>query len=298
MTVLVMGNAEGDIVPPMAVVSFKKIPTDIATAANPEWAVARTPNGWMTYSSFFEYIANVFEPYLLKQNIPKPVILFFDGHSSHLSLQLSQFCLDKEIILVTLPPNATHLLQPLDVAVFGPLKKDWKVVLDKFKLTKKIEPKKCHVLPILEGIFNDSNFKQNFAKGFKTCGLCPLDPNQVDYTRCLNYVEKSPEQSLNETPVDVDMVLKQFEHKIPRSLLNDFEKIGQHSRWSGDEKLIGLFNFYKAIKFDLNFEDVMNAESESTYDILDQGFELPPNYSEGRCPLFEIYLHCRQTYQN
>jgi hypothetical protein len=34
---------------------------------------------------------------------------------------------------IFLPPNSTHLTQPLDVAVFAPMKRLWREVLDKFK---------------------------------------------------------------------------------------------------------------------------------------------------------------------
>lgn len=74
----------------------------------------------MTLASFFKYVVNILEPHI--QNVPKPVVLFLDNHSSHVSLQLSEFCQEKGIILVALPPNSTHILQPLDVSFFKPLK--------------------------------------------------------------------------------------------------------------------------------------------------------------------------------
>lgn len=218
----------------------------------------------MTCGSFFEYLANIFKPYIDQQNIPTPVILFFDGHSSHLSLQLSKFCRKNGIILVTLPPNATHILQPLDVTVFGPLKNNWKRVLERYKLSKKVEPRKCHVLPILDEIFKESNFKENLKKGFETCGLRPLNPDNVDYTKCLSKDDKdnSTAESSSETnSSDTSaLLLQQFEDKVPGCLLNDFKKVGPTGHWSGNEKFCGLFNFYKAIKFNLNFEDLMNEE--------------------------------------
>ncbi|XP_011858222.1 PREDICTED: uncharacterized protein LOC105555789 [Vollenhovia emeryi] len=79
----------------------------------------------MTSKSFYEYIANVFYPWLLSHKIKLPVILYVDGHSSHLTMPLSEFCRDKGIEVIALPPNATHILQPLDVGFFGPLKKNW-----------------------------------------------------------------------------------------------------------------------------------------------------------------------------
>ena len=80
----------------------------------------------MTTECFFEYVKNVFHPFLLKEEIPLPVIVFTDGHASHFSIELSEFCSKNGIILVGLFPNATHIMQPLDVAVFGPMKAKWK----------------------------------------------------------------------------------------------------------------------------------------------------------------------------
>lgn len=76
----------------------------------------------MTSEICFEYIANIFIPHLNETNISRPVIVFLDGYHSHLSLQLSKFCRENGLILVALCPNSTHILQPLDIAVFGPLK--------------------------------------------------------------------------------------------------------------------------------------------------------------------------------
>ena len=64
--------------------------------------------------------------FFYKENIPLPGIVFLDGHASHFSIELSEFCSKNGIIFVALFPNATHILQPLDVAVLGPMKAKWK----------------------------------------------------------------------------------------------------------------------------------------------------------------------------
>ena len=50
-----------------------------------------------------------------------PVLLFVDGHNSHLALDLLGLARANNTTYC-LPPNTTHILQPLDVGVFGPLK--------------------------------------------------------------------------------------------------------------------------------------------------------------------------------
>jgi DDE superfamily endonuclease len=49
-------------------------------------------------------------------------LLLCDGHDSHISAELCAYCLQNRIVLILLPPHSSHLLQPLDVCIFSPLK--------------------------------------------------------------------------------------------------------------------------------------------------------------------------------
>ena len=53
---------------------------------------------------------------------PRRRLLITDGHSSHLTAKFIAFCLEKAIDLVVLPPHSSYITQPLDVAIFSPLK--------------------------------------------------------------------------------------------------------------------------------------------------------------------------------
>jgi hypothetical protein len=48
-------------------------------------------------------------------------LFIVDGHSSHLTKDLIDYCHAHRIILGVLPPHSTHTLQPLDVVMFKPL---------------------------------------------------------------------------------------------------------------------------------------------------------------------------------
>lgn len=86
-----------------------------------EWGVGKSSNGWMTPDCFFEYFTNVFVPFFMEKEVTFPITVFVVGHRSHLTLHLSRFFWENKVILVALPPNATHILQTLDVAVFSAL---------------------------------------------------------------------------------------------------------------------------------------------------------------------------------
>lgn len=128
LTVLLGGNASNDLMPPMVLYHYLRTPFAVtdSTLRN-GFVIGQSRSGWMTVDSFYEYITNHFLPWLIDSGIPRPVMLFLDGHASHMSLQLSLFCRDNQIILVALLPNATHMLQPMDVGVFKSLKVNWKL---------------------------------------------------------------------------------------------------------------------------------------------------------------------------
>ncbi|KYM87376.1 hypothetical protein ALC53_03563 [Atta colombica] len=55
--------------------------------------------------SFFEFISNNFYQWLVSNNIKFPIVLYIDGHSSHLTLPLLKFCRSVPIELIALLKN-------------------------------------------------------------------------------------------------------------------------------------------------------------------------------------------------
>ncbi|XP_072394966.1 uncharacterized protein [Diabrotica undecimpunctata] len=126
VTVMFTFSADGKICVPMVIYPYQRIPEKVAKGINPKWGVGRSDNGWMTAETFYQYIANVFYPHLIENNIKLPVILFVDGYKSNLSYQLSLLCNELQIEVIALYPNATRILQPCDVSIFRPLKEAWR----------------------------------------------------------------------------------------------------------------------------------------------------------------------------
>lgn len=114
-------SAAGDITPPMVIYPYKRLPSDILNSVPDDWGVGCSDNGWMKNHLFYEYLGNVLYPHL-KKGVKFPIILFVDGHCTHLTYEISQLCTNLEIILIALYPNSTHIPQPADVAAFKPLK--------------------------------------------------------------------------------------------------------------------------------------------------------------------------------
>ena len=68
-----------------------------------------------------EWLRQVFEPSTREKAQGKQRILICDGHDSHISGNFIAHCMRNNITLLVLPPHTSHLTQPADVGVFGPL---------------------------------------------------------------------------------------------------------------------------------------------------------------------------------
>lgn len=264
VTVLVAGSASGKIPPPMVLFAYKRIPKNIVNGTPKEWGLGISDNGWMTGETFYEYVSNVFYPWVISNGIELPIILFVDGHTSHMTLELSQFCSDKMIILVALHPNATHILQPMDVAVFHPLKSNWRVAVHKWRVeNEQMRLTKVHFPKLLQSVL-EAVKPQTLQNGFRACGLFPLDPNAVKYSKIIKGVKAVENVTNVQEPQEKSNFLKHFETKIPEKL-TEFKKSGP--TWEGNKSDESLFNLWKII----SAERSPCYETTSTYPNVDTG---------------------------
>lgn len=152
-----------------------------------EWGIGLSDSGWMKSETFYEFIANIFHPLLLQNNIKLPVILFVDGHKSHLTYQLSTLCSDLQIILVALYPNSTRILQPADVAAFRPLKEGLKKGVFEWRKQNgsMLAVTKVDFALILQNVIKETITPDILKNGFRACGLYPWNPNNINFDKCL-----------------------------------------------------------------------------------------------------------------
>lgn len=126
-------------------------------------------------------------------------MLIGDNLSSHLSLEVIRACEQNDISFIFLPPNSTHLCQPLDVSFFRPLKTAWRQILTS---RKKTEGRKQAAIPKdtfprllrqLNECISD-NAESNIKSGFLKCGIVPLNREKV--------LERLPEEPTAETETE------------------------------------------------------------------------------------------------
>ncbi|KAK9675186.1 DDE superfamily endonuclease [Popillia japonica] len=262
---------------------YKRIP-DLALSVPDGWAIGRSDTGWMTAASFFEYIANVFYPWLLEKNTPMPVILFIDGHKSHYNLELYEFCVDKQIILYCVYPNATHILQPCDLGIFRPLKTEWKEVCRSYKQRSSTSITRHNFCGLFKEAFDKSAKVTTILNAFRSCGLCPLNEDAVDYSKCIS----SRRHEIFAKPCNNDLSQQDYSSclKVIESFLGETKTAKYNKLYKSQTELDDgeLYSLWKVCK-DKFIEE--NGRTEVGNEILQQN----ENEPEGIIPFTEHFLN-------
>lgn len=269
LTTLITANAAGQLAPPMVIFPYIRIPSHIISSMPSEWGVGRSSSGWMTGQSFYEYITNVFYRWLLKQNIPLPIILFVDGHVSYLTLSLSEFCTEKGIVIIALYPNSTHILQPMDVSVFHPLKSGWRESVHKWKFEHDGQPiKRENFAPMLHEVLLKYIKPETIANGFRACGIVPFDPSNINFKKFFKSVEtinsdlpSSKKTSKKDLTPNLRQQLIFLESKIEVETLIQFKSCG--GVWSGRTEDTSLFDIWYNISSEINLLESTTQHSHN-----------------------------------
>lgn len=186
LTVMFSFSASGIMTPPMIIYPYKRVREEIRSTVPDTWGYGISENGWMTKQTFYEYISKVFYPHLRDNKIKFPIIYFVDGHSTHLTLQVSQLCVRLGIILIALYANSTRILQPADVAAFKPLKSAWNSSVLEWRRKNPSKNLTRDIFgPLLKEVVEKSVSSDTLRKGFKACGLFPWNKYAINTSKCL-----------------------------------------------------------------------------------------------------------------
>ncbi|RUS84742.1 hypothetical protein EGW08_007484 [Elysia chlorotica] len=142
-----------------------------------------TPNGWINSAVFMKWLQYTFLPAV--DHLQRPVVLFLDGHSSHMTQEVHDFAQAHSITVYVLPSHSSHIVQPLDLVFFGCLKHEWKLAVKDYKAISRFAQVTKHTFTV---VFADAWKKayspEKLINAFRASGLCPWNPNAPDYTKC------------------------------------------------------------------------------------------------------------------
>ena len=124
VTMLAFVNADGDPIPGVFIYPRKKVNLDKMVGLPEGFLPLAHQSGWMNEDLFLISLENFKKQVVCSPE--DPILLIMDNHISHIGYRVVQYCKSNGIILFTLPPHTSHVLQPLDKGLFGPLKEDMK----------------------------------------------------------------------------------------------------------------------------------------------------------------------------
>ena len=115
---LVCASASGHAIPPLMIFPRVRLPSSLKEGAPPGTMFATSKKGWINQDIFLSWL----DFFIKCVPSERPMLLVYDGHASHLSIEVIEKARANDISFFCLPSHCTHLLQPLDVGVMSSLK--------------------------------------------------------------------------------------------------------------------------------------------------------------------------------
>ena len=172
-------NSTGWSIPPFIILSGKvHLTTWYQTDMPTNWRLAISETGWTNDTISLDWIKH-FHQHTEHVRKSKWRLLIFDGHSSHMTADFKEFCLQNNILTLCIPPHSSHILQPLDVSCFGPIKTAYGQQVEAKMRLGNNHIDKIEFLSAYTIVHQEVMTRSNIMAGFTASGLVPFHPAQV-----------------------------------------------------------------------------------------------------------------------
>ena len=179
ITIIIAINASGSILPPQIIFAGKKHQSQWFSAIPGNYRISMSDNGWTNDGLGLDWLQEIFEKHTASQKGGDYRLLILDGHSSHATASFDHFCMQRRIIPLYMPPHSSHLLQPLDISCFAPLKYYYGQKITEMMQNGIYAIDKREFLTFYKKAHNHAFSKANILSGFAAAGLIPLNPDRV-----------------------------------------------------------------------------------------------------------------------
>jgi hypothetical protein len=214
-------NALGWTIPPFIILEGR-VHLSTWYKENPDipsnWTIAVSDNGWTTDELGMEFIRH-FDRWTRNRVVGKYRLLILDGHGSHATPEFDAYCTENKIITLCMPPHTSHLLQPLDVACFSPLKQAYSRLVQDLARQGIFQVDKADFLGMYCQARTTVFTPQTIASGFRATGLIPFNPDRVISALTITKTPSPPSTShgqnsspwTSETPRNLVQLEKQLQ---------------------------------------------------------------------------------------
>ncbi len=202
-------SATGVALPPAVIFKGKSVQQQwfsTETEGLDNWIFTATEKGWTSQSVAVEWLEKIFIPRTKPQDPTQARLLVLDGHDSHTTDDFMWNCFNNNIYLVFLPPHTSHVLQPLDLSVFSPLKHTYRKHLNNINswAESTVVGKQLMIKCILKAR-KEAITAHNIKAGWKAGGLWPVSIAKPLMSRLLvensnNAANLKDNEHLQQTP--------------------------------------------------------------------------------------------------
>jgi hypothetical protein len=171
-TVMAGISAAGECLPPLIIFKGQKLQSTWRSPnAYKGTQYACSESGWMVSEIFYDWFK-----YFCLTITQRPLLLVYDGHSTHLTSAVILQARSENITIVKLPPHTTDKLQPLDVVCFKPLKTQWdKAISTWTKDNNARRITKPEFVSLVGSVWDKVFTHDIIVKSFEKTGLYPVD---------------------------------------------------------------------------------------------------------------------------
>jgi 4-hydroxybenzoate polyprenyltransferase len=142
----------------------------------PNWKYDVSPTGWSNADIFLKWFNLVFLEETKPADPSQWRILVLDQHKSHITAELMKKAWLHNMWLSWLPSHSSHIAQPLDVSVFGPLKQYYHQLTWEWGTYETTSPIQQQLfLKAYEKASMKALTERNIRSGFKATGIWPVN---------------------------------------------------------------------------------------------------------------------------
>ncbi|XP_050502393.1 uncharacterized protein LOC114325818 isoform X2 [Diabrotica virgifera virgifera] len=176
VTVICCCNAAGtSYVPPVFIFPKAHMTNILKNNGPPNAKYSFSKSGWSNEKLFYQWLQHFKD--IVKPSTNEPVLLIMDNHSSHMSVDIYEFCKQNGIELLIFPPGISHRLQPLDISFHDPLKAAFNRQYDNYLLHfEKVTL--YNLSEIFHKAYIEVATEDKAQSGFSASGIWPFQPEK------------------------------------------------------------------------------------------------------------------------